>query len=386
MTVLAKGANTPVVVATLRAVLGWDTQPGAPDVDASALLLGAAGTVRTDGDFVFYNAPAHASGAVAHQGKQTAGGRATDTLTIDLTRLEPDIERVVLAASADGGTFGQVASLFVSLVDAETGAEVARFEDMRAGAETAFVVGELYRRGGAWRFRAVGQGWANGLAGLATDFGISVKAPATTSAVPIPPPPRPAGVVNLDKGKVSLRKGDRVSLVKSGAAPLSHVVMGLGWDPARRGKDIDLDASVIAFDASRHLLEIVWFLHLVAFDGAIRHAGDNLTGEGEGDDEQIRVDLSALPAQVQSLVFTITSFRGQKFTEISRAFCRLVDEGSGQELVRFDLTESEPYTGVVMAVLTRTSAGEWEMRADGGYHDATTAKGMVEPAQVALAF
>jgi stress response protein SCP2 len=175
-------------------------------------------------------------------------------------------------------------------------------------------------------------------------------------------------------------KSQRVSLVKTGAPPLTKVVMGLGWDPAKGRKNIDLDASCIAFDQQGRKLEIVWFTHLVAFGGALRHTGDNLTGQGEGDDEQIRVDLAALPPNVLSLIFTINSFSGQKFTDVARAFCRLVDEGTGQELVRFDLSESQPYTGVLMAMLRRTGPSTWEMRALGEYHDGRTVKKLVDPA------
>jgi stress response protein SCP2 len=179
---------------------------------------------------------------------------------------------------------------------------------------------------------------------------------------------------------VSLVKAQRVSLVKSGAPPLTRVRMGLDWDPAPGRRNIDLDASVIAFDTSGRKLEIVWFMHLREFHGAIVHSGDNLTGQGEGDDEQITVDLAGLPPQVTSLVFTINSFKGQKFTEISRAFCRLVDETSGQELVRFELSDAEPASGVLMAMLRRTAAQQWEMRAIGEFHDGRTVKKLVEPA------
>jgi stress response protein SCP2 len=186
--------------------------------------------------------------------------------------------------------------------------------------------------------------------------------------------------MTLDSGRVSLVKGSRVSLVKSGAPALSHVVMGLGWDPATGRKNIDLDASAIVFDSSGRNLALVWFTHLADFAGAIRHAGDNLTGKGEGDDEQIHVDLPRLPAEVASIVFTITSFRGQKFTDIARAFCRLVDGATGQELVRYDLSGSEPRSAVIMAMLRRTPSGIWEMRAIGEFLDGRTGKKLVDPA------
>ncbi|MFF0464656.1 TerD family protein [Streptomyces mexicanus] len=206
---MLKGANTPVPTTALRVEVGRRAGPGIPDVDACALLL-VGGKVRGDGDFVFYNQPAHPSGAVRHEGKREAGGRVAETLLVDLTRVEAAIERVVLAASADGGTFGQVPELSIEVRDAAEGTVVARFEGTGASVETAFVLGELYRRQGGWKFRAVGQGYSSGLEGLATDFGITVDEPRhpshhhpapqqpsprqVPSAAPVPPTPTAAPV------------------------------------------------------------------------------------------------------------------------------------------------------------------------------------------------
>ncbi|MFF2088045.1 TerD family protein [Nocardia sp. NPDC058176] len=190
---MMKGANVAVPASAVRVELGWQSGPGVPDADASALLL--AGTkVRSDDDFVFYNQAAHPSGAVRYEGKQQ-GPTVVDALSVNLVQVESDIEKIVLAASADGGTFGQFHGLYIRIVDAANGAEVARFDSTGATTETAFVLGELYRRQGAWKFRAVGQGYDTGLAGLATDFGISVDdAPAAPTPPPAPqfaPPPAP---------------------------------------------------------------------------------------------------------------------------------------------------------------------------------------------------
>ncbi|MEU8654312.1 VWA domain-containing protein [Streptomyces sp. NPDC048737] len=194
---MSKGANLPVDVPSVRVEISWSEQGGGPDVDVSALLLTDVGKVRDDADFVFYNQPRHASGAVRHLGKRSVGGVTTDTVEVDLRSLESAVARVELCASADGGTFGQVAGLTLRLLDAGSPTELARF-DMRGETETAFIGGELYLREGRWKFRAVGQGYASGLAGLASDFGISVdEEPAVTAAgpetssVPTPPPPPP---------------------------------------------------------------------------------------------------------------------------------------------------------------------------------------------------
>ncbi|WP_143652840.1 TerD family protein, partial [Streptomyces sp. 13-12-16] len=183
---MPKGSNTPVPTTALRVDVGRRSGPGVPDADASALLL-TGGKVRSDDDFVFYNQPAHASGAVRHEGKRDAGGRATDTLLVDLARVEPGIETVILAASCDGGTFGQVQDLYIEVKDAANGTVAARFDSTGATTETAFVLGEFYRRQGAWKFRAVGQGYSSGLEGLATDYGITVDEPRHAPAAPAAP-------------------------------------------------------------------------------------------------------------------------------------------------------------------------------------------------------
>ncbi|MFE2019922.1 TerD family protein [Streptomyces sp. NPDC059499] len=188
---MQKGTNVPVPAQVVQVELGWRTSPGAPDVDASALLL-VSGKVRSDADFVFYNQPAHASGAVRHEGKRTAGDAVTDSLVVDFAAVEPAIDRVVVVASADGGTFGRVTGLYVRIVDSVSGSEIARFESADATVETAFILGELYLRQGAWKFRAVGQGYDTGLGGLATDFGISVDEPQQPAPPQQAPRPQPA--------------------------------------------------------------------------------------------------------------------------------------------------------------------------------------------------
>ncbi|MDI9887030.1 TerD family protein [Streptomyces sp. HNM0645] len=254
---MLKGANVPVPALNVRVELGWSSGTGGPDVDASALLLDSgSGKVRSDADFVFYNQPTHASGAVRHEGKHAAGGATTDRLAVDLGRVEPAVGRIVLAASADGGSFGQVPGLYVRVVDAAAGTEIARYESQDATVETAFILGELYRRQGAWKFRAVGQGYDSGLEGLATDFGITVDEPRqaappappvaprtpatpvappapvapshTPAAVAAPPPAPPTAPVRLTKVTLT-KESPTVSLSKQGGT--SGVMrVNLNWE------------------------------------------------------------------------------------------------------------------------------------------------------------
>ncbi|MFF6637505.1 TerD family protein [Streptomyces althioticus] len=404
---MTPGSNIPLPTARVAVDVAAPVR-----LDVSGLLLTADGKVRSDDDFIFYNQPS-GPGVTYRSG----GGTAPDAITVDTAAVPPGIEKIVVTASPDaaGQTFQGIEPT-ATVRDADTGAVLATFTPPQLGSETALVVVEIYLRNGAWKVRAVGQGYANGLAGVATDFGVSVEEPAAPAqpvtppapqaAPPAPPaaapaaapqappapvaPPAPAaaapgtGKINLDKGRVSLQKNQTVSLMKGGRPLLSQVKMGLGWEPAYRGKDVDLDASVIAFGPQRNHVDSCYFGKLQILGGAIQHSGDNLTGEGAGDDEVITVDLGRLPMEVSGLVFTVNSFSGQKFTEVAKAYCRLLDASTGEELVRFDLTSAEPQTGVMMAKLIRQYSGEWEMTAMGEFVKGRTVRGMVKPAGQAL--
>ncbi|MGP3632034.1 TerD family protein [Streptomyces sp. 24-1644] len=199
---MLKGSNVPLDATAVRAVLRWTPGAGVPDVDASALLLGASGRVRSDEDFVFYNQPRHPSGLVRRLPKRSVPEGLTDTIEADLSSLDRSVDQVVIAASSDGAAFEQVRDLRILLYDAASadGDPLAVF-DVRpeTGEETAIICGELYRRGEGWKFRAVGQGYPTGLVGLATAFGISVDETATEpapepdqAAAPAPAVPAPA--------------------------------------------------------------------------------------------------------------------------------------------------------------------------------------------------
>ncbi|WP_259408139.1 TerD family protein [Streptomyces akebiae] len=325
---MPKGSNTAVPTGALRVELGWRSGSGVPDTDASALLL-VGGKVRSDADFVFYNQPTHSSGAVRHEGKRDAGGQVTDSLLVDLARVEPAIETVVLVASADGGTFGQVPGLYIRVLDERAGTEVARFDSADAGVETAFVLGEFYRRQGAWKFRAVGQGYSTGLEGLATDYGITVDEPQqaaaptpapvaapapvappvtvpppVTTAPPPPPAPPVAPPAPVRLTKVTLTKeAPSVSLTKQGGTS-GAMRVNLNWEVRKQFKgwgsklgravamhaDLDLDLCALfeLSDGSKGVVQALGnafgslhqppFIHLDGDDrtGAVS-SGENLT-------------------------------------------------------------------------------------------------------------
>ncbi|WP_031520922.1 TerD family protein [Streptomyces sp. NRRL F-5123] len=398
---MTPGSNVPLPVPRVTVEVSAPVR-----LDVSGLLLTADGKVRSDDDFVFYNQPQGGPGVTHRAG----GGAAPDAITVDTGAVPATIEKVVVTASIDGGGAFSGTTPTATVRGADDGAVIATFAPTGLGPETALVVVEVYRRGGAWKVRAVGQGYANGLAGIATDFGVTVEEPPAQApqAPPVPqappagpaathlPPPPPAppaappappaapARISLDKGRVNLRKNETVSLVKAGKPLLSSVRMGLGWEPAYGGPAIDLDASVIVYGPQRNHLETCYFGHKKAQKGAIKHSGDNLTGHGSGDDETIVVHLGRLPQDATGLVFTVNSYSGQTFDAVAKAYCRLLDDSTGEELVRFDLTGSEPRTGVLMAKLVRQYSGEWEMTALGTFADGQTARALVQPGAAAL--
>ncbi|MEU0383168.1 TerD family protein [Streptomyces chartreusis] len=393
---MLKGSNTPVPTSALRVELGWRTGPGVPDADASALLL-VSGKVRSDADFVFYNQPAHSSGAIRHEGKRDADGRVTDTLLVDLTRVEPAIETIVLAASADGGTFGQVPGLYIEVRDTTRGTPVARFENPGATTETAFVLGEFYRRQGAWKFRAVGQGYSSGLEGLATDYGISVDEPqqaapapapapaplppvaAAPSAYPPPPPTQPvappppaappaAPPAPVRLTKVTLTKAaPSVSLTKQGGTSGAlHVNLNWqvhkqfsGWSgklgrPAAMHSDLDLDLCALyeLTDGSKGVVQALGnafgALHQPPY---IHLDGDDRTG-AVSTGENLTVNLDHKNAFRRILVF-VTIYEGARsFADLNATVTLQPQHGAPIEFFLDECTVPSPVCA--LALITNT--------------------------------
>lgn len=174
---------------------------------------------------------------------------------------------------------------------------------------------------------------------------------------------------------VSLTKGGNVSLTKE-APGLTAVTVGLGWDArSTTGADFDLDASAIMAGVSGKVLSdghFVFFNNLTSVDGSVQHLGDNLTGEGDGDDEEINVNLAAVPPEVDKIVFPVSIYdaaaRSQSFGQVRNAFIRVINQAGGAEIARYDLSEdASTETAMVFGELYRNGA-EWKFRAVGqGY-------------------
>lgn len=172
---------------------------------------------------------------------------------------------------------------------------------------------------------------------------------------------------------INLAKGQKISLDKEAGVTLTKVVMGLGWDAVKtkgflgfgsKTQDIDLDASCIMFDEKGTAVDAIWFRQLRSKDGSVTHTGDNRTGDGDGDDEQIVVELNKVPAEIKSLIFTVNSFTGQSFSQIDNATCRILNASNNQEIARFNLSTLGSHNAQIMAKVYRHN-GEWKMHAIG---------------------
>ncbi|MET9521381.1 TerD family protein [Streptomyces coeruleorubidus] len=233
--------------------LGWSSPTGEGDADVSVLLLNADGKVRSDADFYFYNNPVAADGSVQLLGKEPTGDGSEDRISFDLTAVPADVERIVVAASRyEGARFGELDDLKVTLADAG-GESLLRFVIDDAGPVSAIIFGELYRRGEEWKFRAVGQGYESGLAGLATDFGVDIEddeaesaaAVAEESSAVVPPAaeprttleavpaPRPPADEEAAPKKRTTRPRTAKKKVTPPRAPVKSLAENESWKQAR---------------------------------------------------------------------------------------------------------------------------------------------------------
>ena len=177
---------------------------------------------------------------------------------------------------------------------------------------------------------------------------------------------------------INLSKGGRVNLSKE-APGLNNILAGLGWDAnaSDTGKDFDLDASVFLVGANGKTskdTDFIYYNNLKSADGSVQHTGDNLTGEGEGDDEAVKVELSKVAADIQEIIFVVTIHeaiaRGQNFGQVNNAFIRIVDEATNKELLKFELDEDySAETAIEFGKLYRKD-GEWRFQAVGDGFDA----------------
>ncbi|MFZ2529849.1 MAG: TerD family protein [Rhodococcus sp. (in: high G+C Gram-positive bacteria)] len=421
-TPLAKGQNGPITASDVVVSLELTTP-----ADLSALLVKADGKVRSDADFVFFNQPTGpgvrlvpgapgqaASLAVSLGDVPTEIEQVRAVITLDdpsstFGRFAPPAARISDAAGAVLYEYRIEGLSSESIVIA---LELYR----RQGTWKVRAVGQGYAGG----FAALVTDH-----GVSVDDAPAAPAPAPQPTAPAAPqqpvqsqqqyappvPPQPAAPqqysqpqqygqpaqpqygqpqpqygqpqpqpqapaappaeVSLTKNRpVSLVKGQRVTLRKDEGVALTFLKMGLGWDPVEkrglfgnRSADVDLDASAVLF-ADHNIVDVAYYGQLTSKDGSIQHQGDNLTGEGAGDDEVVLIDLTRVPPHVNTIMLIVTSYKGHTFEQVKNAFCRLVDGTNNAELARYTLQGGMPFTGMVMSKLYRQGQ-EWKLQAVG---------------------
>ncbi|MEV4123767.1 TerD family protein [Nocardia sp. NPDC049707] len=325
-------------------------------IDLAALLLDIQGRVHADTDLVFYNQP-------AAPGVRLIPGQAA--LAIDLRAVSSDVVHIRIVITLDDRTtrFDRYPPPHVTVTDSHA-YPLCEYTIEGLTTETTVIALDADRTVAGWQVRAVGHGYGSGFAALLSAHGVTVgispqQQPPPSMPSPSAPPMGP-----------TLADGQDVALVKHGGTELTYVKMALGWDPVRvhgrwgsRAIEIDLDASALVF-ADRDLVDASYHGQLSTRDGAIRHSGDNLTGDGDGDDETIAVDLTRLPVHVTAVVFVITSYAGHTFERVRNAFWRLVDGTTNTELTRVNLRSGGPHTGMLVAKLHREHH-TWKLQALG---------------------
>ncbi|MCM6772364.1 TerD family protein [Nocardia sp. CDC159] len=318
-------------------------------VDVAALLLDAAGRVRGEGDLIFYNKPT-GPGLRLMPGDEPA-------LALELRRVPADVDHVRVVVTLDDrqAHFGDYPPTELRIVD-PAGNMLYQYLIEGLGPESTVIAFDLDRVGADWQVRVLGHGYAAGFEALVKAHGVPI------GGVP--------GEQWVYRGPAVLNPGQEISLQEIRKGELTMVKLGLQWDPVKvhsarglRDVEIDLDASALLF-VGHDLVDFAFYYQLSSRNGAVRHSGDNVTGEGKGDDEIITVDLSRLPAQVSSLVFVVTSYAGHTFERLRNAFWRLIDGTTNAELARGNLRAGGQHTGMIVAKVYRDDA-TWRLAAIG---------------------
>lgn len=371
---LSKEASTlGVTLDNVNIGLGWDcNEHGGPayDLDAWALAITEKGIIRSN--LVYFANKLDSSCNIHHCGDNLTGeGDGDDeTITIKLSKLPSDYKYILIGVTIYDAkdrcqSFKDVDNTFIRIYDASSNVEICKYSDSKFKEEfgncSTMLFGVLVKVNGQWEFNAIGKGESFGSIASALNVYKNFK-------------------LEDNGGKkimaVNLSKGGKISLAKvaedAGISKLTNITVGLGWDTNRYdgGADFDLDAAAFMLGASGKVRSDADFIFYNQKEGpGVLHTGDNRTGEGDGDDEQIKVDLNAIPADVEKIDFTVTidqaDVRNQNFGMVENAYIHIVDDTTGAELIRYDLGEDfSVETAIVVAELYRHN-GEWKFNAIG---------------------
>jgi tellurium resistance protein TerZ len=350
----SSGLNHDISLTKGRYGLGasWDTTSGrSVDIDLQCVVVNSSGTIT---DCAYYNNLKAARG-VTHSGDEALGkpGNVEEMVWVNFARLPSDVRLLVFVVAAySGGKLRDVSNGRLHVFEERECCEVATIE-MESSDASVDVVAAMFREGntGAWKFRTLdlpalqGQHFMDILPTLST---------VIRSFIPSAP--------QRQKVAFAMEKGGILDLPKD----MGLMVVGLGWDVD--DGECDLDVSAVLLDKQGQDLETVFFGRLESQEHGVKHTGDNLTGEGDGDDEQILVSLDRVGPQVDQIVFVVNVYTPNlTFAKVANPFCRVVDQAgsSASELCRYSLREAGSEQGLIIARLAREPGGRWGFHALG---------------------
>ena len=378
-----EAGNLNITLSNVNVGLGWDcnSHGGADyDLDAWALAFDNDGAKRKN--LVYFGNTVDSSLQIHHCGDNLTGeGEGDDeTITFNLDKLSNKYKFILIGvtifrANMRGQSFKNIDNAFIRIYDRKTNKEICKYGDDKFkkdfGKSISLLFGALVFNSGQWEFIAIGKG--ESFSSIADALNIYSEHSLDEYLT--------INKKDINGGKktmaVNLSKGGKISLAKVAAdagisGGLTKIVVGLGWDVQKYdgGADFDLDAAAFMTGANGKVRSDADFIFYNQKEGpGVLHTGDNRTGEGEGDDEQIKVDLTAVPADVDKVSFTVTidqaDVRNQNFGMVENAYIHIVDEVTGTELIKYELGEDfSVENAIVVAELYRHN-GEWKFNAVG---------------------
>lgn len=329
--------------------VSWDSVPGRPavDVDLQCVVVDNRGKII---DCAYYN-NLKAVRSITHSGDEATGiaSGIDEQVWVNIPKLPDSVAALVFVIAAhSGGNLRDVANGKLHILEENARNEIARW-DMEQSDGSVDVVGAMFRSGSGWSLRIIDEPAQQG-----RHFMDILPLLANVIRVFIPNAPQ------RQKVAFAMEKGTVLDLPQD----LNSITIGLGWDT--HGGEVDLDVSAVLLDSKGDEVETIFFGSLESQEHGIQHSGDNLTGEGDGDDEQIRVNLGSVGLHVTQIVFVINVYTQRvTFQQVANPYCRVVDNSTGSELCRYCLSEAGSESGLVVSKIARDDDGRWSFHALG---------------------
>lgn len=352
--------SAPSVMSNILEVgLSWDLvdKKKQIDLDLSCVFVNGYGKVL---DAVYFNQKTSADGSVYHYNDSRDGSEGGDDelLVLDLTKVHPDVQFLVITTSCyTKHNFSEVKSGRVEVRNYDNKAVILPVELEKCGNSTSIVICAIYRNQATWNTQAIYQPCE----GRTFQDLKEIIRERLTSAHLIDPGLMSEFQIDIKNERAfDVNKGDVVNLDS-----LKRVMLGLGWDP-KYSERCDVDSSCVLMDHEQ-VHETIYYGHKSSREMSVVHKGDNLTGEGAGDDEQICVELDKVPSNVTSLIFTVTIYTSQTFEKVEKLFVRMVDSNSNKELFKYKVKHEKKMNGhnaMLVCKVFKTN-GQWKFMALG---------------------